>query len=90
MIVFIVIAGIALFIAVFAALPSLPPIPSEIESVGNTFIDGIGMSFNLLLYIFNPAVFMACFTVFFGVLFFEPIYNGIMWILRKIPVLGIK
>lgn len=90
MIVFVIVTGLALLLAAFVALPPLPATPQVMIDIGDTFIDGVVNFINLMHYIFHPVLFRAFLVVTFLIFFFQPIYSGIMWILRKIPVLGIK
>ncbi len=90
MIVFLVIAGIALLTTVFIAMPNIPPVPPELIAFQSGFNDILLTAIQFLRYIFSPALIYVALVVITAVFLGEPIYHGIMWILRKIPVLGIK
>lgn len=82
--------GSALLTTVIALMPNLPPIDPAIEAVGDSIMGFMSQAYFLLAYIFSPPLLVFAFTSAIGILFFEHIYHGLMWVLRKIPVLGIK
>lgn len=90
MIVFLVAAGISLLLGVFALLPDVPEVSSEIVDMTDIFIDGVGNFAGLMNYLFSAPLFTASIVSLLVIFNFENVYHGIMWILRKIPVLGIK
>lgn len=90
MIVFIIIAAIALLTAVFVTMPNLPPTPEVLVAIQNGFNDLLLMSIQFIRYFLSPQLTFVMLVVVGAVFASEPVYHGIMWILRKIPVLGIK
>ena len=90
MIVFIVIAAIALLIAVFTVMPDLPPTPEVLISIQNGFNDILLVAIQFIRYFLSPQLTFVMIVVVAAVFASEPIYHAIMWILRKIPVLEIK
>lgn len=90
MIVFIVIAGIALLSAVFMLMPDLPPVPEVLISMQDSFNVLLHKAMQLIFYFLTPNLAFVSLIVVSAVFVSEPVYHGIMWILRKIPVLGIK
>lgn len=90
MIVFIVIAGIALLSAVFLLMPDLPPVPEALISMQDSFNVLLHKVVQLFFYFLTPNLAFVGLIVISAIFVSEPIYHGIMWILRKVPVLGIK
>ncbi len=90
MIVFIVVAGIALVSAVFAVMPDLPPTPDFLILIQDSFNIVLHHAMTFVFYFLSPQLAYASLIVVAAVFVSEPVYHGIMWGLRKIPVLGIK
>lgn len=90
MIVFMVIAGIALLATVFVVMPDLPPTPDILIAMQDTFNLFLHKVVQLIFYFLTPTLAFASLLIVSAVFASEPVYHGIMWILRKIPVLGIK
>lgn len=88
--VLIITAAIALLAGVFVLMPDLPPIPSAIDTSINTALDLMQQGIYLIAYLIGAPLFYATIVVLIAVFAFEPIYHLIIWVLRKIPVLGIK
>lgn len=82
--------GGALLTTVVALMPNLPPIDPGIAAVGDSVLAYMSQAYFLLAYLFSPVLLGFAISAAVSVLFFEHIYHGIMWVLRKIPVLGIK
>lgn len=90
MIVFIVVVGIALVSIVFAVMPDLPPTPDYLILLQDSFNEFLHRVMVFIFYFLSPNLAYASLVVVAAVFASEPIYHGIMWVLRKIPVLGIK
>lgn len=90
MIVFIIFAAIALLTVVFVAMPDLPATPDTLIAIQNGFNDILLMAIQFVRYFLSPQLTFVMLVVVAAVFASEPAYHGIMWILRKIPVLGIK
>lgn len=90
MILFIVITAIALLVTVFAVMPDLPATPETLVYIQNTFNDVLLFAIQFIRYFLTPQLTFVMVMVIIAVFAFEPVYHGIMWILRKIPILGIK
>lgn len=90
MIVFIIVAAVALLTVVFVAMPDLPATPELLISMQEAFNGILLNAIQFIRYFLTPQLTFVSLVVIIGVFASEPIYHGIMWILRKIPVLGIK
>ncbi len=90
MIVFIIIAAVALLTAVFVVMPDLPATPELLISMQEAFNSILLNAIQFIRYFLSPQLTFVVVMVIAAMFASEPIYHGIMWILRKIPVLGIK
>lgn len=90
MIVFIIIAAVALLTAVFVVMPDLPATSELLISMQEAFNSILLNAIQFIRYFLSPQLTFVVVMVIAAVFASEPIYHGIMWILRKIPVLGIK
>lgn len=90
MIVFIIVAAIALLTVVFVAMPDLPATPEFLITMQQAFNDVLLNAIQFVRYFLTPQLTFVSLVVIIAVFASEPVYHGIMWILRKIPVLGIK
>lgn len=90
MIVFIIIAAVALLTAVFVVMPDLPATPESLIAIQDGFNNILLQTIQFVRYFLSPQLTFVVVMVIAAVFASEPIYHGIMWILRKIPVLGIK
>ena len=90
MIVFIIIAVVALLTTVFVVMPDLPATPEFLISLQDGFNNILLQTIQFIRYFLSPQLTFVMLVVVAAVFASEPIYHGIMWILRKIPVLGIK
>lgn len=75
---------------IFSVLPSLPAMPTEIINGTAWIITSIQKMTSLLMMLFNPIIFTACISTILIALNFNYVYQSIMWIIRKIPLLNIK
>lgn len=82
--------GLALLNGILNILDVLPDMPSTVVSALDSFFDLIFGNLTVLNF-FLPVSYVATF-VLIAVLVnnFERIYAAVMWVLRKIPVLGIE
>lgn len=69
---------------------NLPNLPVEIMDNINTFLDLIFNNLTLLGFFIRPTTLKLVIPILIIVLNFDNIYKFTMWILRKIPMLGIK
>lgn len=68
---------------------NIPDIPVEMETALTEFIGYLSYAENLVALVL-PINLSPYFVVFFAIFAFEHLYPVIMWILRKIPMLGIE
>ena len=82
--------GLQLLNAILNVLDILPDMPASVVSALDSFFDLIFDNLSLLNF-FLPVTYVASF-VLVAVLVenFEHIYSAVMWVLRKIPMLGIE
>jgi len=90
MIVWIVLAASGLLVTAFALMPDLPETPQVFLDISDLTVNFLNNFLALCNYLFSPLLFRAFLLILVLYLAFEPIYYLVMWILRKIPVLGIK
>ena len=90
MIVFVVVVGVALIISVFALMPDLPATPQVLVDSTNLLVSLISNFVGLYKYTMTPVLALVSVVLSIAIFAFDPIYKVSMWILRKIPVLGIK
>ena len=69
---------------------SLPPFPEGLTSSIDAFISLVFDNLSLLGFFIRPATLMISIPVLIILLNFEQVYKLVMWIVRKIPFLGIK
>lgn len=81
--------GVALIVAALSAI-NLPEIPTAIQTGWDSFIDFIAQWRSFFVYWLSGPIYIAVLTIGIAIIAFEPLYHGIMWVLRKIPALGIK
>jgi len=81
---------LAIVMGVFGILPDVPPIPTAIADASQDVIDFVGQGTSLLAVIFTPALLSAAVVVILAMFFFSKVYHVTMWVLKKIPLLGIK
>lgn len=87
---FIITSIMKLIELIFSVLPSLPAMPPEIINGSEWFITSIQKMSSLLMMLFNPILFVACVVLIFLAINFNYIYQSVMWIIRKIPMINIK
>lgn len=69
---------------------NLPPFPGDLTSSINSFLDLIFNNLSLLGFFIRPATLVVGIPVLIILLNFDEVYKFTMWILRKIPFLGIQ
>lgn len=75
---------------ILGVLPDVADTPSAIVDGGDWIIDQITSVISVLSMVLTPALLTATIVVAVGMLLFDNIYHGVMWVLRKIPILNIK
>lgn len=75
---------------IFSILGILPDMPEEVTSVIDDFFDIIFAGVNIFNF-FVPLNFVAILIpIVIAILNFDKIYKLIMWVLRKIPFIGVE
>lgn len=69
---------------------NIPSFPSELTTNINNFLDLIFNNLTLLGFFIRPITLQVAIPILIILLNFENLYKLTMWILRKIPMLGIK
>ena len=69
---------------------SIPAFPSELTENIDAFLDLIFENLTLLGFFIRPITLQIAIPILIILLNFENLYKLTMWILRKIPMLGIK
>lgn len=69
---------------------NLPNMPADITNAINSFFDLIFNNLDLLGLIVRPTTIKIAIPVLIIILNFEKLYHLTLWILKKIPMLGIK
>lgn len=88
--VILIIAGVALLIACIALMPSFPATPPELQNFTSSLADFVQKPVEIMVYLFGTWLVILLFTTVIAIWVAEPVYHGVMWVLRKIPVLNIK
>lgn len=89
-IVFIVLAGLVVLVAGFAMMPDLPPLDPTISALSDQMIGLISQGVNVLVYLLTPTLYFAVIATIIALFAFEHVYHAVLWVLRKIPGLGIN
>lgn len=90
MIVWILTAGVALILAIFLVMPDLPATPQVLIDSTDLLVNILSQFVGVYKYIMSPSLAFISVTMIIAIFAFEPIYKIALWVLRKIPVLGIK
>lgn len=77
------------FDTIASGLPTLPAIPSAVSSGGTWIIDTIGGVISILNFIYSPTLLAAIVVIAVALLAFDTVYNVIMWVIRKVPILNV-
>lgn len=79
------------FVIIFSALPfNIPQMPTAISDGLQVIINQLHSVFSLLSYIYSPVFFTALIVIFSALIIFDPIYNFLFWVLRKIPFIDVR
>lgn len=79
-----------LLTTVFALMPDLPPTPQMLLDFSDELANLLETSIQYIRYVLSPLLTFVVLVVVSAVFMGEHLYHAIMWILRKIPILGIK
>lgn len=90
MIVWILTAGVALILAIFLVMPDLPATPQVLIDSTDLLVNVLSQFVGVYKYIMSPSLAFISVTMIIAIFAFEPIYKIALWVLRKIPVFGVK
>ena len=90
MIVWILMAGVALILAIFLVMPDLPATPQVLIDSTDLLVNILSQFVGVYKYIMSPSLAFISVTMIIAIFAFEPIYKIALWVLRKIPVFGVK
>jgi hypothetical protein len=85
-----ILAGGILMSFVFGLFGNLPPTPSWLEGVATGAINLFEFATYTLSWLIGAHLFFGTLALIVVVMTWEPVYHLILWVLRKIPILGIK
>lgn len=85
-----ILAAVSLMSFVFGLFGNLPPTPDWLQGVADGAIDLMTFGVYTLSWLFTAQLFFGTMVIVGAVMVWEPVYHLIMWVLRKIPILGIK
>lgn len=80
----------ALISFVLSPLPSIPDFPPAVQSILDSITDYLVQGMGFINAITNGAVLSTIITVSAAIFVLYEAYVFLMWVLRKIPVLGIE
>jgi len=75
---------------VFYILPTVPATPSAISTAGTWVTDQISGAMAVLNMVYGATLLAAIMVVIIAMFTFEWIYHTIMWIVRKLPMIGVS
>ena len=90
MIVWILTAGVALILAIFLVMTDLPATPQVLIDSTDLLVNILSQFVGVYKYIMSPSLAFISVTMIIAIFAFEPIYKIALWVLRKIPVFGVK
>lgn len=76
--------------AIMSVLPTIPSVPTAISDGGTWVVTTIEDVIAILRLFYGSTLLNAIVVVCVAILTFEWIYHGIMWIVRKIPMINMK
>jgi len=85
-----ILAAVALLSFAFGLLGNLPATPDWLVGTSSLLVEYISWPVHILASILNDHLFYGSLIIVAAVMAWEPVYHSIMWVLRKIPILGIK
>ena len=83
-------AGVALILAIFLVMPDLPATPQVLIDSTDLLVNILSQFVGVYKYIMSPSLAFISVTMIIAIFAFEPIYKIALWVLRKIPVFGVK
>jgi len=85
-----ILAGAVLMAFVFGLFGNLPETPAWLQGVADGAIDLFTFPMYVLSWLIGAHLFFGTLALLAVVMAWEPVYHLILWVLRKIPILGIK
>jgi len=85
-----ILAAVALLSFAFGLLGNLPATPDWLINSSDLLIQYVAWPVHIMTSILNDHLFYGSLILVAAVMAWEPIYHSIMWVLKKIPILGIK
>lgn len=83
-------AIVTVITTLFSVIPSLPSMPTAVTDAADAVINIAEIPVHFLHYIFTPVLLNAVIAIFVAVFIYEKGYTGVIFVLKKIPFLGIK
>lgn len=68
----------------------IPDMPEQLDNVISGFFTFITTPISLAMFFFDPTVITVAIPVLIGIINMEHIWDGILWIIKKIPFFGIE
>lgn len=81
---------VALFSFILAPIPDIPAFPPEVSNLLNQIKDYIAMGMQIINAYVYGSVIVTMLTITIAVFVAYEIYVFAMWVIKKIPVLGIE
>jgi hypothetical protein len=75
---------------IFGIFPDLPDIPTAVSDGGDWAVDTIGGAMGFMTVLYSAPLLVAIVVLLVALLAFDQIYWLVLWVLKKIPILGIK
>lgn len=82
--------GIALIMFAFGLFGNLPPTPDWLLSINGYIGDILAVIVYYCRWLFTPELFFGGMAIIFAIMLWQPLYDSSMFVLKKIPMLGIK
>jgi len=85
-----IIAALALLSFAFGIFGNIPPTPDWLTGTSDSLVDLIVWPIQIMAGLIGAHLFFGTIILIGVVMAWEPIYHLVIWVLRKIPILGIK
>lgn len=83
-------AFLGLLQALLTPIPNIPPMPSDIVSAGSLALTFVSQGLGLIKYVFGSEFIAAYVGMIIALISFDKVWDLTFFILRKIPMLGVK
>lgn len=87
---FLIQSAVNILLSIIDALPTIPDMPTAISASGDWAVQQIVVVTSFMQLIFSEPLLTATVVIVAVFYAFEPAYHLILWVLRKIPTLGIS